>query len=148
MAELKKILKNRNNRLMLVILIIGIAIIVISGGIPGSDTKTANPVKEYEGEEERLSEILSQIDGAGRVWVMISYKSTMEKDIAYDGTNERAVLSDGDVVIRRELFPEVKGVIVIAEGAGDPAVRNAIREATAAVTGAGINRVCVYSGGG
>ncbi len=148
MADIKKILKNRNNRLMLVILIIGIAIIVISGGIPGRNAKPADPVKEYEGEEERLSEILSQIDGAGRVSVMISYRSTMEKDIAYDGASERAVLSDGNVVVRRELFPEVKGVIVIAEGAGDPAVRQAIREAAAAVTGAGINRVCVYSGGG
>ena len=131
---------------MLVILIIGIAIIAVSGRLPRDDgaAEAGQETAEYSGEEERLGEILSEIDGAGEVSVMISYVSTMEKDIAYDSGKERAVTSGGDVVVTREIYPEVKGVIVIADGAGDPSVRQAIKEAATAVTRAGANRVCVY----
>ncbi|MGN1116323.1 MAG: hypothetical protein ACI4TH_07140 [Candidatus Ornithomonoglobus sp.] len=131
---------------MVLILIIGIAFIALPGLFSGSGTeKDDNAVTQYLGEEERLSEILSEIDGAGHVSVMISYVSTMEKDLAYDGERERIVTSGGDVVVKREVYPEVKGVIVIADGAGDPSVRQTIKEAVTAVTGAAANHVCVYS---
>lgn len=142
MAELKKIVQNRNNRIMIIILIIGIIIIMISGAFSGEQKSAPSDDNEIWREEERLSGILSQIDGAGQVSVMISYDSTMEKDIAYE--NEHALTSGGDVVVRRELYPGVRGVIVIAEGAYDAAVKSAIKEAVAAVTGAGVNRICVY----
>lgn len=146
MGEMKKLLQSRNNRIMLVILIIGIAFIVFSTGLPGNGTDNSDMLNEYRGEEARLSEILSEIKGAGQVSVMISYVSTMEKDIAYDGENERAVTSGGNVVIKREMYPQVKGVIVIADGADDPSVRQTIKEAVISVTGAAANHVCVYSG--
>ena len=146
MKRISNFLKSRNNRIMLVILIIGIAIIAVSGRLPRDDgaAEAGQETAEYSGEEERLGEILSEIDGAGEVSVMISYVSTMEKDIAYVSGKERAVTSGGDVVVTREIYPEVKGVIVIADGAGDPSVRQAIKKAVTAVTGAGANRVCVY----
>lgn len=144
MADVKKFLKNRNNRIMLIILIIGIAFIVISGGHRIEPNVKSDAATDYHGEEERLSEILSQIDGAGRVSVMISYVSTIEKDIAYDGDNNHAVTSGGDVMVKREVFPKVKGVIVIADGGERKEVRQAITEAVTAVTGAGANRICVY----
>lgn len=138
--DLKKIFKNRNNRIMLIILIIGIAVII--AGSNAERGKILENNTDFYGEEERLAQILSEIDGVGEVSVMISYVSTMEKDLAYDG--QRAVTSRGDVVIRRELFPEVRGVIVIAEGAKDVSVKSEIKEAVTAVTGAAANRVCVY----
>lgn len=130
---------------MIIILIIGIAFTALPSVLP-ERTEKKRDAAEYIGEEERLSEILSRIEGAGEVSVMISYASTMEKDIAYDGERDRAVTSGGDVVVKRELYPQVKGVIVIADGAGDPSVRQTIREAVIAVTGAAANHVCVYKG--
>lgn len=141
--ELKKILQNRNNCLMLVILIIGVVIIMFSNGFKKTE-KSSFETNDFAGGEERLSEILSQIDGVGSVSVMISYASTPEKDIAYDGDNTRAVTAGGEVMVKRELYPEVEGVIVTADGAGDTAVRNKIKEAVIAVTGASAHRVCVY----
>lgn len=143
MADIIKKLKKRNNIAMLIILIIGAAIIVFSSGSGGKTEVTEYPANS--GEEERLEEILSEIEGAGNVSVMISYESTMEKDIAYDGNNDRAVTSGGDVMVKREIYPKVKGVIVIADGADIPSVKQAIKEAVTAVTGAGANRVCVFS---
>ena len=80
--------------------------------------------------------------------MMISYASTPEKDIAYDSDNTRAVTAGGEVMIKRELYPKVEGVIVTADGAGDTAVRNKIKEAVIAITGASAHRVCVYERSG
>ena len=38
-----------------------------------------------------------------------------------------------------------RGVIVVADGAASPSVKNSLKEAAVAVTGVGANRVCVYS---
>ncbi len=129
---------------MLVILIIGIAFIVCAVPDNDADTETTQTAAQFYGEEERLGAILSEIEGVGNTSVMITYVSTSEKDIVRDNDNGRAVTSGGDVVVKREVYPQVKGVIVIADGAGSPAVRQAIKEAVIAVTGAGANRVCVY----
>lgn len=129
---------------MLVILIIGIAIIVISSVVPERKGETPQTVTQYCGEEEKLGEILSEINGVGRVSVMISYVSTIEKDIARDSDSGRIITADGDVVVKREVYPEVKGVVVIADGAEEPKVRKAISQAVIAVTGVGANRVCVF----
>ena len=130
---------------MLVILIIGIGIIAVSGILPkGKKQAQDQPVTaDYIREEERLSEILSQIEGAGEVSVMISYDSTAEKELAGEDSG-RTFSSGGNVVVKREVYPKVRGVIVIADGAGDARVRQQLAEAAAAVTGAGANRVCVY----
>ena len=133
---------------MLVILIIGIVIIAVSGSIPSGKTPEENheTVTDVKGEEERLSEILSQIGGAGRVSVMISYASTAEKELAGESEG-RTYTSGGDVVVKKETYPAVRGVIVIADGAGDSRVKQKITEAVTAVTGAAANHVCVYSRG-
>ncbi len=134
MPEIKKLLKNRNNRLMLVILIIGIVIIMLSSLFEGRDGETANDIPENAGEEERLSEILSEINGAGRVSVMISYEM---EDSDYRGI--------GRSIDSEESLKKPRGVIVVADGASVPAVRSSLKEAAVAVTGVGANRVCVYS---
>lgn len=134
MPEIKKLLKNRNNRLMLVILIIGIVIIMLSSLFEGKEEKTSNDIPSNAGEEERLSEILSEINGAGRVSVMISYE--MEE------SDYRGI---GRSIDSEENLKKPRGVIVVADGASVPAVRSSLKEAAVAVTGVGANRVCVYS---
>lgn len=145
--ELKKIFGQRNNRIMLVILIIGAVMIMFSGGLKKTETMSLD-TEGFTGGEERLSEILSEIEGVGEVSVMISYGSTPEKDIAYDGGNTRAVTAGGEVMIKREVYPKAEGVIVAAEGAGNADVKNKIKEAVIAVTGVSAHRVCVYERGG
>lgn len=143
--QIKNFLKNRNNRLMLVILIIGIGIIAVSGILPSGTKQTEGSATsaEFQREEERLSEILSKIEGAGEISVMISYESTAEKELAGEQSG-RTFSYSGDVVVKREVYPKVRGVIIVADGADDPRVRQQLSEAAAAVTGAGMNRVCVY----
>ena len=134
MPELKKLLKNRNNRLMLVIFIIGIVIIMLSAASGGVKDEASQAPHSYKREEERLSEILSQISGVGRVSVMISYEAETKSDSIGRGFgyNDSGSLS------------KPRGVIVVADGAKSPELRRELKEAAAAVTGVGANRVCVY----
>lgn len=118
---------------MIIIFIIGIAILAVSCVLPDGKDEAGGSV-QYAGEEERLGDILSQIDGAGRISVMISYESAPER-------------SFGSYAPDRGLYPKVRGVIVVADGASDPVVRQELAHAAAAVTGAGANRVCVYTRG-
>ncbi len=102
---------------------------------------------------ERLEIILSQIDGAGAVeaWVTLSgsgevvlyeekddEQSSLEEADSVGGTrkeknckSDRAVLTDkdGNPYVVKTLQPEVEGVLVVAEGAGDSTVKKNISEA-------------------
>ncbi|PKM81294.1 MAG: hypothetical protein CVU89_09780 [Firmicutes bacterium HGW-Firmicutes-14] len=101
---------------------------------------------------ERLEKALVQISGAGKLEVTVNLASTLEKDCAVNTVTNKKTTEEHDqkggnrtitelnengqmVLIResqgsteqpvvvREVKPEVKGVIVVAEGAHDPAVK-------------------------
>lgn len=151
-----KILKNKNNQIICIILIIGVVFMLISGG--GGEKDNVSKTTAAIDEEKRLEEILSQIDGAGEVSVMITYYGTSEKDIAYEtktntvgqdlksekSEDKKAVMSDGEPMVLREIYPKAKGVIVTADGGGSAAVRQAISEAVTAVTDVPVHRVKIY----
>lgn len=153
MEILKKFLKNKNNRYVLIIFIIGIVLLMFSG--IGHNQQTDNI---YEGEEKRLEQIISDIKGAGKVSVMITYTAGAGKELAYEMRTNRAerdaditenidrqvVVTSGEPVVVRELYPEVRGVIVTASGAGDPGVCAGIREAVCAALGVAAHKVCIF----
>jgi stage III sporulation protein AG len=153
---IRKILKNKNNQIICIILIIGVVFMLISGG--GGEKDNVSKTTAAIDEEKRLEEILSQIDGAGEVSVMITYYGTSEKDIAYEtktntvgqdlksekSEDKKAVMSDGEPMVLREIYPKAKGVIVTADGGGSAAVRQAISEAVTAVTDVPAHRVKIY----
>ena len=118
---------------MLVILIIGVIIIILSAIFEDNSGSVNESDADYVREEERLGEILSEINGAGRVSVMIAYETKY---------SEAGGLGRG--ISESESLPTPRGVIVVADGANVAAVRNAIKEATIAVMGVGANRVAVY----
>ena len=64
---------------------------------------------------------------------MISYESTDSKQS-----------SIGRSISATESLQKPRGVIVVADGASTPTVRNSLKEAAVAITGVGANRVCVY----
>ncbi len=109
-------------------------------------------------EEKRLEEILSKIEGAGSVSVMITYYSGTEKSIAYetkqntsssDGRSDtsedkKAVMTDGEPMVVKEVYPKVKGVIVVAQGAESVSVKQAISHAVEAACDVPAHRICIY----
>ncbi|NLM43066.1 MAG: stage III sporulation protein AG [Clostridiales bacterium] len=121
--------------------------------------------------EEELAGILSKIAGAGKVSVMITYESgkelvaqkdksivdkvTDEKDTA-GGTriinessmDDKTVMvnqqgGSSEPLIVKEINPEIKGVIVVAEGAWDSKVKRKISQAVQTVLDIPAYRVTV-----
>ncbi len=120
--------------------------------------------------EKKLEYILSQINGVGNVNVMITLEDTAEKVPATNITknqetsNEedsqggiREVLredstsqivtkgSEGTLIVLKEIKPEVKGVIVVAEGAEDLRVQEKLYHAVKTVLDIPGNKVEIYS---
>lgn len=95
--------------------------------------------------EKRVEELLSQVQDVGRVKVMITVKATEEKNVLKDGTREskesteqdnaggsrtsysestenETVFSGEEPYLLSESYPEVLGVVVLAEGSGTGSV--------------------------
>lgn len=110
--------------------------------------------------EEQLEKVLSQIEGAGKVKVMITYKDSgtqvVEKDTSINNDNtaeedssggtrkstssqsgETTVYDneskDGSPFISKELTPQIEGVLVVAEGGNKTSVRQNISNAVLAL---------------
>lgn len=150
----------RNTKYLYIILIIGVAIMLMSGITPQKDTeKKINDKAVNFSEEKRLEAVLSEISGAGDVSVMITYYSGMEKSLAYEtktdvrgetangnggeSSDEKAVMADGVPVVLKEIYPQVKGVVVVADGAASPSVKQAICEAVSVSMGIAVHKICV-----
>ncbi len=155
---IKKAAQNKHNWLVFLIVLIGIALIVWPNNRPRKEATakqaTAQASPSETELEKRLSTVLEQIEGAGRVSVMITYASGSEKDIAYDSSEEvgaasdsrqekRAVVSGGSPVVLKENTPAVRGVLVVASGAGDSGVQLRLVQAVTTVLGVDSYQVTV-----
>ena len=150
---ISKFLTSRNNLVLSVILIIGVILMVSVSG-SGAKKKEVHTEIDTAGEEARLEAILSEIDGAGNVSVMVTYYGGTEQSLAYETKSDNnkdsrsedktAVMSGSSPMIVQELYPKVKGVIVVAQGAGDISVKRELTEAVTAAMGVGASRVKVY----
>ena len=156
MDEAVKFFKNKNNLLLIIILIIGIVFMTALSDKPRKKSGSVND--DVQLQEEKLESILSEISGAGKVEVMITYYGSSEMDIAYEtktstsggdkntsgSEDKKAVISGGEPVVVQEKYPKVKGVIVVAQGADSIEVKRALTDAVTAATGAAACNVCVY----
>ena len=144
--EALKFLRNKNNLVIIGIMILGI-IFMTSFSETDSVKKTDD---KTDFQEKRLESILSDIEGAGCVSVMITYENTGEKNIAYEkrqndtSYDEKAVMAGGEPMVINEMNPRVKGVIVTADGADNISVKRALTEAVSAVLDVDAHRICIY----
>lgn len=80
-------------------------------------------------EEIRLKAILSQMKGVGDTEVMITYKSSEEKNMVFSGNDATR---------------KVEGVIVASEGAGDIITKNNIINAVATLFNIPVSNIMVF----
>ena len=162
----------------LIVILVGILLLVIA--IPTSTAKKDSGSKEtvttaQQSEdtdsyarllERRLEEALTQVQGVGKVSVMITLSSSAEKvvekdretssDTSTDGENgtsqssssaETSVYSgesgSGTPYIKKELTPDIKGVMVIADGGDNAVVIENITEAVQALFGVDTHKIKV-----
>lgn len=145
---------------VIVILCVGLVLMMIPSK---QEMQTQQPVIQEQKEsiltlEQRLSQILCKVAGAGEVQVILSVASGEETvyqtDDDYSTANESSTgrkdtvtVTDSDrneAGLVRQINPPVYlGAVVVCEGADSPSVRLAIVEAVADVTGIGADKISV-----
>ncbi|TZE83450.1 stage III sporulation protein AG [Calorimonas adulescens] len=166
-------------------IICGLGVILMIGGslFTSSSTETTNTkevVKEvsdqgmsYEKQlEDKLTEILSKVDGIGRVEVMVTLESqeelvpamnTQESNQTIDEkdsgggirtTNQKDINSqvvtiqsggNNSPVIVKKIYPTIRGVVIVADGADDPQIRYVISRTVEAALNVPLYRIEVLS---
>ncbi|MCI6043342.1 stage III sporulation protein AG [bacterium] len=124
----------------------------------GVEQQVTDIRREYE---QQLTEALSQVEGVGEVNVTVTMESTgkkiVEKDNPQDEQTSRQKDSEGSEsntqssstqettvyaetedgsqtpYISSETYPEIRGVLVVAKGGGDPVIVQQIQEAVMAL---------------
>ena len=147
------------------LLLIGIMLMLYGGGEkeqPAAAEPTAAESHDDSLEKE-LEALLSGVKGAGTVSVLLRYDGSDSAVYAYDNhisdhtasdggitsdrTAELSASGDGGVLIRTET-PLVTGVLVVAEGAGDPLVKERLYQAVKALLGMKADQIAIIEGEG
>ena len=144
MDRLKAILMKY--RYVLLAALAGLALMVIPGG--PEETEPVPAVSVEESLESRLEAILSRIDGAGEVRLLLTEDRGGEVFYQTDGENGKTVLISGadrseSGLVRTTQPPSYRGAVVVCRGADSAAVRLAVVEAVANATGLGTDRITV-----
>ena len=134
--------------------------------IKEEDISTKNSGDYEEGLELRLSNILSSIEGAGKVSVMITLSSSKETVVAEDSLSDETVTVEKDKEVKtfnesskkiilsnngrneplvlKELEPRIEGVVIVSEGGGDISVKSSLTKATEALLGVAAHKILVF----
>lgn len=100
--------------------------------------------------EQQLSDLIAQVEGAGRTTVMITLESGEETIYALDTLSGQTqqqqthvLLDNGTALAQTVCTPRVCGVAVVCEGGGDVRVAVRITELVGALLDVPSNRICV-----
>ena len=112
-------------------------------------------------QQKEMERILSRIEGAGELHLMLTLESDGERILAEDAEEvsggspeaperesrrETVILSTGggeEVVVTRRESPAYRGALVVCQGADRAEVKLAVTQAVAALTGLGADRITV-----
>lgn len=153
--DLKKLFGNIADKKIIYILgAIGIVLIYISSLIP-SEKKSSETViveKDYCVDiEQKLEEILPKIAGVGRVDVMITAKNdgkiTLAKDKEENSEKTIVLNQKGggeNTQILSESYPEIQGIIVVADGGGNVKTQEKLTSAVMALLNLDAHRIKVF----
>ena len=147
-------------RYALIVVVIGIVLMLIPGKTDQQQTQPQPTVVASEESltvQQQLEDILSKVQGAGKVSVMLSVASgektiyQTDRDITSgDDPSERqqtVIITGKDREqngLIQQVDPEVYlGAIIVCQGADSPAVRLNIVEAVSKITGLGADRISV-----
>lgn len=173
----KKMIEN-----LVIFLILAVIVMIVINSLYGSTENSGSVTNTVSNEliqvsavltlEEKLSYILSQISGAGKVDVMISYKNEVQKIPMTDIKTTTTITNEKDSnggerkteqtnkeesviyeeagsnkipVIQQNVLPEVIGVIVVADGAGSLIVKENLVKAVEATIDVPSHHIQVFA---
>lgn len=150
--------KHRSLVYPVLVLAVGVFLLLLPG--KGEDTTTQIPeqtdfsLQEFTASVEQL---LSRIDGAGKLTLQLSLETDGTWSYLYDLQNSQDETSetiqketvlvdrDGDQepITLERVYPEFRGAVVVCQGADSSRVTLAIKEALSSLTGLGMDKIKV-----
>lgn len=142
----------------ILILLVGIALMLIPGKETAGDTPIPTSVSQEASLEEKLSQILSRMEGVGKTEVLLTiaeggetiYEVSLDQSSAQDTDRiqkEPVILSGNDRVeqglIRQEYPPIYQGAVVVCQGGDRAAVKLRVVEAVSDATGLTADKITV-----
>ena len=152
--EIRSKIKNMKRSDWLIVLLVGVLLLIMA--IPVGDDSGKNSENtsvpentapeqsimenDYKAElEEQLTELLSSVSGVGKVKVMITLKNDGEQILDKDISQKEGSTDSNTVVYRyadeegpyvvQSTYPQVEGVVIVAEGGDNAIVCTNISEA-------------------
>lgn len=163
LKKYKKMLRNMDKQKWIVCIMIGILLLVIALPVESGtgEKRVGDEEQNQEGKmttgqyerqmEQRLEEIIGQMDGVGMVDVMITLEDEGERVVAQD-VNRRTDTTEQQEEVRRETsteestvfsgevpyetkvkVPEIRGICIVAQGAENSETKVKIYEAVQAL---------------
>lgn len=143
--------------------LLGVILLLLPDGKAAAEKKTAQSAEfDRTAVQREMENILSAIDGAGKLRLMLTVRGGGELELAqdrsltqkgsaeeYSDKTETVVLGSGssaEVVVTQSRYPDFVGALVVCEGGGSAAVRLEITQALCALTGLPSDRISVIKG--
>ena len=143
----------RKYRAVGLVLLAGLLLLLLpTGKSSGQERQTSDET------EQRMAQLLGRMSGVGRVQVMLTLKTGPTLQLAQDMDLEQeegslrqrsqpVTVNRGsgwqEALVTRQDYPVYQGAVVVCQGAGSSAVRLAVTEAVAALTGLSTEKITV-----
>lgn len=172
--KLLNIFNKKNIKIIVAVVIMLVAVILyigisldsknVSSESSGDTTGYISTLEYCEKLEGKLEDIISQIDGAGNVKVMISVDGSPELIYVSDTDTKTSTTTSGTTtttssspiiignsgnssgIIMTEKLPNVKGVIVVSSGAGDTKIKLNILNAISTLLDISVDKITILKG--
>lgn len=169
--------ESKKKIIFILCLVTGLSMMLISGFVSSSSKKQKNKdinfnVSGYEHKlEERLLDLVEEIDGVGKAKIMVTLESSIEYIYAQErrektdkisdfkdktplklqernDEEKKLMLVDGpsgrrQALIKTEIQPKIKGVVVVCQGGNEPLVNQQITNVLTTVLNISSSRVFV-----
>lgn len=144
-------------KFVVLVLLLGVLLLLMPTGSSKDVSKpvTVDTAQQAHISQKELISILENIEGAGRVNVLLSLENTEQTDYQQDtdSGNTTAIrqttvtVTDADRnesgLVRKKSAPMYRGAIIVCDGADDPFVHLSIVNAVANITGLRTNQISV-----
>lgn len=161
----------RNYKVLVVLGFVGMMLILLPELFGDKENDAAPDISSYQSSdyaeytERQVEKILSQIEGVGKVNVMLTVEGTEEyiyaleskESVSSDSESSNSQIEqkyifehkDGDknALVKTIINPTISGVVVVCEGGGDSVVREKVFEAVSVSLNVPVNRICVAQSG-
>lgn len=169
-----KLNKKKRTDLVVLLGVCGVLLLALPELLPQNQQKSTQTMAQSQTDnstyelqlEERLTSLLSQMEGVGRVQVMLtletgetsvyaqterttasSNKTTEGQQTSQESFENDYVIVDGSdgeqALVNRTELPQIRGVVILCDGGEDASISRRVTEAASVLLGVSTNRICV-----